>query len=48
MNFVIIKTQGNGLVRKLVSSIKDFRVGTYTDDEVFGKVLIVKKWSTKK
>lgn len=48
MSFIIVKTSGKGIVRKLVKDIKDYRVGTYTEDEVFGKVLIIKKWSTKK
>ena len=48
MSFIIVKTQGNGIIRKLVKYVKDFRVGTYTEDKVFGRVLIIKKWSTKK
>jgi len=48
MSFIMIKTAGNGIMRKMVSSIKDYRIGTYIEDEVFGKVLIIKKWSTKK
>jgi len=48
MSFIIVKTSGKGIVRKMVKDIKMYRVGTYTEDEVFGRVLVVKKWSTKK
>ena len=44
----MIKTQGNGIMRKMVSSIKHYIVNTYIEDEVFGRVLVIKKWSTKK
>ena len=48
MSFIIVKTTGKGIIRKLVKDIKMYRVGTYTEDKVFGRVLVVKKWSTKK
>ncbi len=48
MSFIMIKTAGNGIMRKMVSSIKGYIVNTYIEDEVFGRVLVIKKWSTKK